>query len=92
MAHTIQDKTKLTLRIRRIRGQLNAVEKALGGDRDCSEVLHTLMACKGAMGSLISEVLEGHINSHILKPHKKPDREQLEAAEELIGIIKTYLR
>jgi DNA-binding FrmR family transcriptional regulator len=93
MAHTTHDKDKLVQRIKRIRGQLNAAEKALESDRECSEVLHTLTACKGALGSLITEVLEGHIHNHILHSgDKKPDKGQITAADELISIIKTYLR
>jgi DNA-binding FrmR family transcriptional regulator len=89
MAHTIRDKEKLILRIKRIRGQLNAAEKSLEEEQDCTKILHTLTACRAAVGSLIVEVLEGHIQSHVLK---KPDRDQKVAAEELIGVIKTYLK
>jgi DNA-binding FrmR family transcriptional regulator len=93
MAHTSHDKEKLIQRIKRIRGQLNAAEKALENDRECSEVLHTLTACKGALGSLIAEVLEEHVHNHILNSgHKKPVKGQIHAADELISIIKTYLR
>lgn len=92
MAHTAKDKDKLILRIKRIRGQLNSAEKALEEEADCSDILHTLTACKGALGSLISEVLEGHIHTHILKPDKRPDKEQLDAAAQLIEVIKTYMK
>ena len=92
MAHTAQDKVKLILRIKRIRGQLNAAEKALKEDQECTHVLHLLTAGRAAMGSLIAEVLEGHIHNHILKPESKPGRDQVEAADELVKIIKTYLR
>lgn len=92
MAHTSREKEKLILRIKRIRGQLNAAEKALEEEQDCTEILHMLTAGKAAMGSLIAEVLEGHIHSHILKPGSKPDKEQMEAADELVNVIKTYLR
>jgi DNA-binding FrmR family transcriptional regulator len=92
MAHTTHEKDQLVLRIKRIRGQLNAAEKALEEERECTDVLQMLTACKGAVGSLIAEVLEGHIYSHVLKSEKKPHKDQIEAAEELISIIKTYLR
>jgi DNA-binding FrmR family transcriptional regulator len=92
MAHTTQDKEKLILRIKRIRGQLNAAEKGLEEEQDCTAILHLLTASKAAMGSLIAEVLEGHIYSHILKPESKPDKQQLGAASELVSVIKTYLR
>jgi DNA-binding FrmR family transcriptional regulator len=88
MAHTVREKEELILRIGRLRGQLNAAEKALVEERDCSEILHALTACKGAMGSLIFKVLEGHVSDHVLKGSTK---ERKAAAEELIDVIKTYL-
>ena len=51
-----------------------------------------LTACRGAMGSLIAEVIEGHVYEHVLSPSSKPDKNQLSAADELIDVIKTYLR
>jgi DNA-binding FrmR family transcriptional regulator len=92
VAHTTHNKDKLVLRVKRIRGQLNSAEKALESDRECSQVLHTLAACKGALGSLIAEILEDHIHNHVLQSgEKRPDKAQIEAADELMDIIKTYL-
>ena len=92
MAHTVHDKDKLLQRIRRIRGQVNAVEQALDEEKDCSSVLMTLAACRGAINSLMSEVLEGHVRHHVLDPEKKPSAGQKDAAEELIEVIRTYLK
>lgn len=92
MAHTVQEKDKLILRIKRIRGQLNAAEKALQEEAECTELLHNLTACRAAMGSLIAELLEGHIHNHVLNPDRKINKEQLAAANELVAVIKTYLR
>jgi DNA-binding FrmR family transcriptional regulator len=92
MAHTIHDQKKLLLRVGRIRGQVNAVEKALLDEKDCSTVLVTLAACRGAINSLMSEVLEGHVRFHVLDPKGKPTIEQTSAAEELIDVIRTYLK
>jgi FrmR/RcnR family transcriptional regulator, repressor of frmRAB operon len=89
MAHTMKEKEELILRIGRIRGQLNAAEKALTEERDCSEILHALTACKGAMGSLIFKVLEDHVSDHVLTGSAK---ERKAAADELVGVIKSYLR
>ena len=66
MAHTIRDKTKLLHRVRRIRGQLNAVEKALLAEDECSTILLRVAACRGAIDSLMAEIIEGHIQFHIL--------------------------
>lgn len=92
MAHTVHDKDKLLQRIRRIRGQVNAVEQALVDEKDCSTVLMTLAATRGAINSLMSEVLEGHVRFHVLSPEGKPLPKQKQAADELIEVIRAYLK
>jgi len=92
MAHTIKDREKLIHRVRRLRGQLNAVEKALEGEHDCSQVLLNLSACRGAMDSLMAEIIEGHIRFHILDPEQKPSAEQKKAAQEVIDVVRRYLK
>ena len=90
MAHITRDKKKLLNRVRRIRGQIDAVEKALEQECDASVILHTIAACRGAMNGLIAEVIEGHIRLHIIDPTKKPTAEQVNAAEELIDVVRSY--
>ena len=92
MAHTVEDKKKLLHRVRRLRGQLNAVEKSLEAEHDCSTVLLTLAACRGAMDSLMSEIIEGHIRFHILDSKQEPTAEQKKAAQEVIGVVRRYLK
>jgi DNA-binding FrmR family transcriptional regulator len=90
VAHTVKDKTKLLNRVRRLKGQLAAVEKALVEERECDEILHTLAACRGAIGALTAEVMEGHVRGHIADPDATSDRSR--AARQLIDVIKKYLR
>jgi DNA-binding FrmR family transcriptional regulator len=92
MAHTIRDKTKLLHRVRRIRGQLNAIEKALLAEHDCSTILLTVAACRGAMDSLMAEIIEDHIQFHILDSEHKPTAEQKKAAREIISVVRRYLK
>ncbi len=93
MSHTIRDKKKLLHRVRRIRGQLAAVERALESeDEDCFKVLQTVAASRGALHGLMAEIIQGHIDLHILDPHQKPTASQTRASKELMEIIKTYLR
>lgn len=92
MAHTIRDKKKLLARVNRIRGQINGVAKALEEEHGCGEVLLTLASCRGAMNSLMAEILEGHVRSHLLPKDSKATSEQAMAAEELIEVIKRYLK
>lgn len=93
MAHTIRDKEKLVHRIHRLRGQVDAIEKALEQDRDCADILQTIAACRGAMNGLMAELVEEQIRSHLLESERrKPTAGQTTAAEGLINIVKTYLR
>jgi DNA-binding FrmR family transcriptional regulator len=92
MAHIIQNKKKLLARISRIRGQINGVEKALNEERECGEVLLTLAACRGAMNALMAEMLEGHVRLHLLQSDSQKNLSTAAAAEELIEVIKRYLK
>jgi DNA-binding FrmR family transcriptional regulator len=92
MAHTSRDKKKLLNRVNRIRGQLNGIAKALEEERECGDVLLTLASCRGAMNSLMAQILEGHIRFHVLPANAKPGSEESEAAEELIEVIKRHLK
>lgn len=92
MAHTIGSKKKLINRIRRMRGQVEAIERAVAAERECGEVLHMIAACRGAMNGLMAELLEGHVRFHVLDPDRKPSAEQLAGAEELIDVVKAYLK
>jgi DNA-binding FrmR family transcriptional regulator len=92
MAHTTQEKKKLLNRVRRIRGQVEAIERAMDQEAECSEILHNISACRGAMDSLMAEVIEGHIRFHVLDPKRTPTDEQTEAADDLIHALRAYLK
>lgn len=92
MAHTTEEKKKLLNRVRRIRGQVESVERALDQEAECSEVLHNISVCRGAMDSLMAEVIEGHIRLHVLDPKISPTDEQAQAADDLINALRVYLR
>jgi FrmR/RcnR family transcriptional regulator, repressor of frmRAB operon len=92
MAHVIRDKKKLLNRIRRIKGQVDAVERSLEEGAECSHILHTVAACRGAIDGLMAEVIEGHIRFHVVDPDHNPASERAKAAQELIDVIKMYMK
>jgi DNA-binding FrmR family transcriptional regulator len=92
MAQTMPDKQKLLNRIRRIRGQIEAVETALDDEQDCSKTLLTLAACRGAIDSLMAEIIERHIRNHVVDPDHQPTSERSRAAQELIDVVRAYLK
>ena len=92
MAHTTKDKEKLLTRVRRIRGQVDAIERALDSEQECTGVLQLMAACRGALNGLMAEVMEGNIQFHVLLPDNGKNSPQMEAAEELIDVVRTYLK
>jgi DNA-binding FrmR family transcriptional regulator len=77
-------------RIRRIKGQSEAIERALEGDGECEEILQLVASCRGALNGLMAELIEGHVRFHVLSPEQKTLPSQLEAADELIAVVKRY--
>jgi len=92
LAHSPEEKKKLLNRVRRICGQVEAIERALEQEAECSDVLHNISACRGAMDSLMAEVIDGHIRFHILDPKAASTDEQLRAADDLIHALRAYLK
>ncbi len=92
MAHLIRDKKKLLNRVHRIRGQLDAIERAIEESRECAPTLQTIAACRGAINGLMVEVLEGHIRLHVVDPDQDQASEQSTAAQELTDVLRSYLR
>jgi DNA-binding FrmR family transcriptional regulator len=89
MSHTIRGKDKLLKRVRRVRGQVEAIERALDAERSCSEVLQLIAAARGAMNGLMVEVLDDHIRCHI--GSATGAKVQAEA-DELVGVLRSYLK
>jgi DNA-binding FrmR family transcriptional regulator len=92
MAHTTRDREKLVMRIKRIRGQVDGIQRMLDESDDCFAVLQTVAACRGALTGLMTEVIEGHVREHILDPTQEPTAEQRRASEQLIEVLRAFLR
>jgi DNA-binding FrmR family transcriptional regulator len=85
-----REQTKLLNRVRRVRGQLDGVERALAAGDDCANVLMLLAACRGGVSSLMAEVLEDHIRLHLLQGRSKEASQDL--ADDLIDIVHAYFK
>jgi DNA-binding FrmR family transcriptional regulator len=90
MSHVSQDRRKLLARVRRIAGQVAALEKALQGDPDCGQVLVQIAAAKGAMHGLMLEVLAGHLSGHVVE-EEDPGRRREESAR-VLELLKSMAR
>jgi FrmR/RcnR family transcriptional regulator, repressor of frmRAB operon len=91
VSHTIQEKAKLLARIRRIRGQVEAIERALESELGCDPVMHMLAGVRGSVAGMMAEVIEDHIRDHVMAPEQGSEAGR-EAAEHLIDVVRSYLK
>jgi DNA-binding FrmR family transcriptional regulator len=90
MGHTIRQKTKLIARVRRIRGQVEAVERALVSETECTDVLRLIASVRGAVNGLMGQVMEDHVLEHVVGAGSAGARTK--SAREFAEIMKTYLK
>ncbi|PKU21616.1 metal/formaldehyde-sensitive transcriptional repressor [Telmatospirillum siberiense] len=89
MSHTIREKQKLLNRVRRIKGQLDAVERALESEAGCAQVMHLIAASRGAVNGLMAVVVEDHIRTHLV------DRDRDNGGrgdEDLVELFHSYFK
>jgi DNA-binding FrmR family transcriptional regulator len=92
MTHTVREKQKLLARVRRLRGQIDAIDRALESEAECDQVLHLIAGARGAMAGLMAEVVEDHVRSHLVDAETHPDALKTEAVEQLLEVVRTYLK
>jgi DNA-binding FrmR family transcriptional regulator len=91
MSHIDKEKQKLVARIKRIRGQVDSIERSLTSEDDCADVLMLLANVRGGINSLMAEVLEDHIRLHLLTPERSTANPH-ELAEDMIELVRAYLK
>lgn len=92
MSHTVRDKQKLLNRVKRIRGQVDAIERALDAETDCIDVLQQITSCRGAMTGLLAVVLEDHIRTHLVDANGVSGSQLPDAREQLIDVVHSYFK
>jgi DNA-binding FrmR family transcriptional regulator len=90
--HTAREREKLIARVRRIKGQIEAVERAIVEEKGCYDVLQTVTAARGALNSLVAEMIEDHVRYHVLDPEEKTTAKRARAADELVDIVRAYVK
>lgn len=88
MPHSPEEKKRVVARVRRVRGQLDALERALEQGADCGPVLQQIAAVRGAINGLMASVLE----SHLRETFANPDDRSTDSTEEIIALVRSYLR
>jgi DNA-binding FrmR family transcriptional regulator len=91
MPHTVKRKKQLLVRVRRIEGQAEALEKSLDQGSECSAVLQQIAAIRGAVNGLMLEVLEGHLREHLGAPDM-PEAQRHEDLEQVVSVLRSYLK
>lgn len=89
MAHISAKKDKIVARVRRIAGQVAAIECAVEADAGCSETLHLIAAVRGAVAGLMNELVENHLERHVAAPGLT-DAQRAEAADELKTVLRRH--
>jgi DNA-binding FrmR family transcriptional regulator len=88
MSHLSREKLNLVSRTKKVIGQLESVLRGLNEDEQCADILQRLAAARGAINSLMGELLEDHIRNHMPRNSKSSE----EAADDVIEIVRTYLK
>ncbi|EZP67269.1 MULTISPECIES: metal/formaldehyde-sensitive transcriptional repressor [Pseudomonas] len=91
MSHIAANKDSLIKRVKRIAGQIQAVEKALESDADCAKTLHLVAATRGAINGLMEEIIEEHARAHVADPSLS-EEERNKGVEELLEAIRRYAK
>jgi DNA-binding FrmR family transcriptional regulator len=91
MSHIKSGKDDLLKRVKRIAGQIQAVERALESDDDCAKTLHLVAATRGAINGLMDEIIEAHAHEHVANPELS-DEERAKGVEELLEAIRRYTK
>ncbi|HEY9236216.1 MULTISPECIES: metal/formaldehyde-sensitive transcriptional repressor [Phenylobacterium] len=89
MGHLTADPEALLKRVRRIAGQVAAIERSIESRAECGAILHLVAAARGAMSGLLDEIVEAHIHEHLAKPGLSDD-DRAKAAQEVIQAFRRY--
>src|SRR6202030_3670838 len=92
MGHVYKNKEKLLNRLKRLRGQIEAIQRSVDADDECARVLQQATACRGALDGFIAEMIQDHIREHVVDASLGHHTPQAVAAEELIEIVHQYLK
>ncbi|MCF8999659.1 metal/formaldehyde-sensitive transcriptional repressor [Acinetobacter nectaris] len=91
MPKQIEDQKKILLRVRKISGQVQAIERALIEQKNCDAILQQICAARGAMNGLIHELLEVHLKDTLVV-NQSSEQERSEELQNISKILKSYLK
>lgn len=89
MGHVSANRDSLIKRVKRIAGQVQALERELEADADCAKTLHLVAATRGAINGLMEEIIEDHARAHVADPTLSEEARS-KGVEELLEAIRRY--
>ena len=95
MPHSPEEKKRAITRLRRIKGQADALERAIEAGTDCAPLLQQIVAMRGATNGLMAEVMESHLRETFrpgIERSGKEDGTHDEDVEGVMKILRTYLK
>jgi DNA-binding FrmR family transcriptional regulator len=91
MSYVIADKQKLLNRVRRLRGQIDAIGRAIEAEAGCTEIMQLVTAGRGAINGIMAVVVEDHIQLHLISKDRKLSRTEKKATDELLDVLRSYI-
>ena len=91
MPHLEKDKKRILTRVRRIRGQAEALERALEKGDSCIEILQQIAAVRGAANGLMGEMMAIHLKDELVTGDTSEQQRALRMAE-VDNLIRSYLK
>ncbi len=88
MPHSAEDKQRAITRLRRIKGQAEALERAVEAGSECAPILQQLAAMRGAVHGLMADLLDGHVRE-VLSQQPAPSQQ---AVDETLALLRSYLK
>jgi DNA-binding FrmR family transcriptional regulator len=90
MSHTVRNRSKLLARVRRLKGQMEAIERALEAEASCADVLNLAASVRGATNGLVIELLEDHLRNHVADVENDVLRRS--GADDLAEVMRWHLK
>lgn len=91
MPHSPEEKKRVLARVRRIRGQVEALERALEAGADCAPVMQQIAAIRGASNGLMSDVMETHLRETFGRPAGTAAERDARIGE-MTALVRSYLK
>ncbi|WP_460419212.1 formaldehyde-responsive transcriptional repressor FrmR [Pseudomonas sp. microsymbiont 2] len=91
MPHNPREKKQALTRVRRIKGQVGALEQALDDGAECAAILQQLAAVRGAVNGLMAAILESYLREEFPHTEDRSDS-QKQTIDDTISIVRSYLR